>query len=88
MEKKILLAVDNSRNSRNAIHYAVGLSSFVKNLHYVLFHVQPVISLFLKEEAQKSLTTKSKLESVVLTKHFSWVVFLVISSTGFQIAPF
>lgn len=65
MEKKILLAVDDSRPSRNAIHYAVGVSSFVKNLHYVLFHVQPVISLFLKEEAQKSLTAKSKLESVV-----------------------
>ncbi len=65
MEKKILLAVDDSRPSRNAIHYAVGVSSFVKNLHYVLFHVQPVISLFLKEKAQKSLTAKSKLESVV-----------------------
>jgi nucleotide-binding universal stress UspA family protein len=65
MEKKILLAVDDSRHSRNAIHYAVSVSSFVNNLHYVLFHVQPVISLFLKEEAQKSLTAKSKLESVV-----------------------
>lgn len=65
MEKKILLAVDDSRHSRNAIHYAVSVSSFVKDLHYVLFNVQPVISLFLKEEAQKSLTAKSKLESVV-----------------------
>jgi len=65
MEKKILLAVDDSRHSRNAIHYAAGGSSFVKNLHYVLFHVQPVISLFLKEEAQKSVTAKRKLDSVV-----------------------
>jgi len=41
MEKKILLAVDDSRHSRNTIHYAVNVSSFVKNLHYVLFNVQP-----------------------------------------------
>ncbi len=65
MEKKILLAVDDSRHSKNAIHYAVNVSSFVKNLHYVLFNVQPVISLFLKEEARKSLMAKSKLEKVV-----------------------
>ncbi len=65
MEKKILLAVDDSRHSKNAIHYAVNVSSFVKNLHYVLFNVQPVISLFLKEEARKSLMAKSKLENVV-----------------------
>ncbi|MBW1894307.1 MAG: universal stress protein [Deltaproteobacteria bacterium] len=65
MEKKILLAVDDSRHSRNTIHYAVNVSSFVKNLHYVLFNVQPMISLFLKEEAQKGLPAQSKLESVV-----------------------
>lgn len=65
MEKKILLAVDDSRHSKNAVHYAAGGSSFVKNLHYVLFNVQPAISLFLKEEAKKSITAKSKLESVV-----------------------
>ena len=65
MEKKILLAVDNSRHSRNAIHYAVHVSSFVKNLHYVLFNIQPAISLFLKDEAKKSLTVKSQLENVV-----------------------
>lgn len=65
MEKKILLAVDNSRHSRNAIHYAVHVSSFVKNLHYVLFNIQPAISLFLKDEAKKSLTVKSQLENIV-----------------------
>ena len=65
MEKKILLAVDNSRHSRNAIHYAVGVSYIVENLHYVLFNVQPAISLFLKDEAKKSLTAKSQLDRVV-----------------------
>jgi nucleotide-binding universal stress UspA family protein len=65
MGKKILLAVDDSRHSRNAIHYAVSASAFVKNLHYVIFNVQPTISLFLIEEAQKSFMAKSKLEKVV-----------------------
>jgi nucleotide-binding universal stress UspA family protein len=65
MEKKILLAVDDSRHSRNAIHYAVSVSSFVKNLHYVLFHVQPAISLFLKDEAKKSLQAKSEMDNVL-----------------------
>jgi nucleotide-binding universal stress UspA family protein len=65
MEKKILLAVDDSQHSKNAIHYAVHLSSFVKNLHYVLFHVQPAISLFLKDEAKKSLTAKSELDKLL-----------------------
>jgi hypothetical protein len=58
--KEILLAVDNSRHSRNAIHYAVHVFSFVKNLHYILFNIQPAISLFLKDEAKKSLTVKSQ----------------------------
>ena len=65
MQKKILLAVDDSRHSRRAIHYAVHVSSFVKNLHYVLFHVQPAISLFLMDEAKKSLTAKSELDNVL-----------------------
>ena len=65
MEKKILLAVDDSRHSKNAILYAVHLSSFVKNLHYVLFHVQPAISLFLTDEAKKSLTAKSELDNLL-----------------------
>ncbi|MCX5881441.1 MAG: universal stress protein, partial [Deltaproteobacteria bacterium] len=52
MEKKILLPVDDSIHSRNAIHYAVKISSAVKNLTYTLYHVQPSISHFLLEEAK------------------------------------
>ena len=52
MEKKILLPVDDSIHSRNAIHYAVRISSAVKNLTYTLYHVQPPISHFLLEEAK------------------------------------
>jgi nucleotide-binding universal stress UspA family protein len=52
MEKKILLPVDDSIHSRNTIHYAVKISSAVKNLTYTLYHVQPSISHFLLEEAK------------------------------------
>ena len=52
MEKSILLPVDDSIHSRNAIHYAVKISSAVKNLTYTLYHVQPSISHFLLEDAK------------------------------------
>jgi nucleotide-binding universal stress UspA family protein len=52
MDKKILLAVDDSIHSRNAIHYAVRISAAVKNLTYTLYHVQPSISQFLLDEAK------------------------------------
>ena len=42
----------NSIHSRNAIYYAVKISSAVKNLTYSLYHVQPSISHFLLEEAK------------------------------------
>lgn len=52
MEKKILIPVDDSIHSRNAIHYAVRISSAVKSLTYTLYHVQPSISHFLLDEAR------------------------------------
>jgi nucleotide-binding universal stress UspA family protein len=52
MDKKILLPVDESIHSRNAVHYAVRISSAVKNLSYTLHHVQPSISQFLLDEAK------------------------------------
>lgn len=52
MEKKILIAVDDSIHCRNAVDYAVRISSAVKNLTYTLYHVQPAISQFLVDEAK------------------------------------
>jgi len=52
MEKKILIPVDDSIHAKNAIRYAVRISSAVKNLTYTLYHVQPSISQFLLEEAK------------------------------------
>jgi len=65
MQKQILLAVDNTGPSRRAMRYAIQMSSVIDSLHYVLFHVQPMISLFLQEEARKSATSKKQLEKVL-----------------------
>lgn len=65
MKKKILVSVDDSQHSTNALRYAARASAFVPNLHYALFHVQPMISLFLQDEAQKSMKTKIELEKLL-----------------------
>jgi nucleotide-binding universal stress UspA family protein len=62
MEKKILLAIDDSIHSRNAVHYAVKISSAVKNLTYTLLHVQPPISDFLLDEAKKDGSKQQELK--------------------------
>jgi nucleotide-binding universal stress UspA family protein len=62
MQKKIFVPVDDSRHSKHAVQYAVQVSEFVPDLHYVLFHVQPMISLFLQDEAKKNLKTKMEVD--------------------------
>ena len=64
MDQKILLAVDDSIQSKDAVKYAVAISSAVKNLHYVLFHVQPMISHYLLDEAQTSPQARAELDKV------------------------
>jgi len=76
MEKKILIAVDNSRHSKNAVIYTVRMSSTIKNLSYVLFHVEPMISLYLTEEAQKSVAARKELEKVRQKNHQAAVALL------------
>ena len=65
MQKKIMLAVDESRPSKNAIRYAVQMSSHVSDLNFVLFHAQPGVSLFLQDEALKSGKAKKQLNKVL-----------------------
>lgn len=65
MQKKILLAVDSSNPSKRLLRYAVQMSSAITNLHFVLFHIQPLISLFLQEEAQKKASAKKELDTVI-----------------------
>lgn len=65
MEKKILLALDDSLPSRWACNYAAQLATVVTDMRYVLFHVQPMVSQFLEEEARRSASAKKKLESLL-----------------------
>lgn len=65
MEKKILIAVDDSRHSKNAIRYAVQISARVENLHFDLFHIQPMISSFLQEEARKDGQARKQLNRLM-----------------------
>ncbi len=61
MEKKILLAIDDSRNSRQAVSYAGELAASLKNISYTLFHIQPAISQFLTDEAKSSFKAQTAL---------------------------
>jgi len=65
MEKRILIAVDDSRHSKKAIHYAAQMSARVENLHFDLFHIQPMISSFLQEEARKDGQARKQLNRLM-----------------------
>ena len=64
MVKKILLAVDNTRPARTGVRYAVEMSKILPDIHFVLHHVQPMVSQFLKEEARTSASARRQLEKV------------------------
>ena len=65
MNKKILIAVDDSIHSKNAIRYASNMAAFVKDVSYTLFHVQPMISQYLLDEAEKDRASKAELKKIV-----------------------
>jgi nucleotide-binding universal stress UspA family protein len=64
MKRKILLAVDDSRPSRLALDYAIQMSTMIFDLHYVLLHIQPMVSLILKEEARTSVSARKTMEKI------------------------
>ena len=64
MEKKIMIAVDDSRHSQNAVRYAAGIYEALKDVKFTLMHVQPTISQYLLAEARKSPRAYAELEKV------------------------
>ncbi len=64
MEKQILVPVADCRRSLRAVRYAAHAASFVNKLHFVLFHVQPMISLYLQDEAKKDLHVRVELNKM------------------------
>jgi nucleotide-binding universal stress UspA family protein len=65
MDKKILLAIDGSIHSTQAVTYAVRISSVVQELTYTLFCVQPTVSQFLLDEAEIDLKARAELKWVI-----------------------
>lgn len=65
MEKQILIPVDGSRTSVQAVRYAARVSSFVRDLHCVLFHVQAPVSLYLKEEAARDMHVRAQMNKAL-----------------------
>ena len=64
MEKRVLIAVDGSLYSRNAMEYAVGMGTIVKNLQYTILNVQPKISEFLLDDAKTDTKARAALKDV------------------------
>lgn len=62
--KKILLPVDGSIHSTHALQYAVMMSPGLQDLTYALFHVQPILSDFIMEEAKKDPAAMKKLKQL------------------------
>jgi len=61
-----MIAVDDSRHSKNAVRYAAGIHEVLKDMSLTLMHVQPTISLYLLDEAKKSPKAYAELEKVNL----------------------
>ena len=66
MEKKLLIAVDDSRHSENALRYSASLHETVNDLKFVLFHVQPTISQYLLDEARTKPGANAQLKKLML----------------------
>jgi len=64
VEKRILIAVDDSFYSRQAIEYAAGMGAIVKDLHYTLLNIQPKISEFLLEDAINDAKARVALKDI------------------------
>lgn len=71
MGKKIMITVDDSLYSKNAIRYVTRLSARLDNLHYVLFNAQPMVSQFLVDEAKKNADSRQKLKAVMERNAFA-----------------
>lgn len=62
MEKKILIALDDSTHSRFALKYALAASDLIDDLHYVLIYAHPKISEIMAEEAKTNYKVRRELE--------------------------
>jgi nucleotide-binding universal stress UspA family protein len=65
VRRDILVAVDDSANSRHALHYVAGVAAMVAELHITLANVQTPVSRFLKDDARKDIRLRSELDRAI-----------------------
>ena len=65
MEKKILVAVDDSLQATEAVDYVALISRVVAPARFALFHVQPALSQYLTEEARRKEKARRALEKTM-----------------------
>lgn len=62
--KKILIPVDGSIHSTDAMNYVVTVSPVLQETIFSLFHVQPILSDYIVEEARKNPKAMEKLKQL------------------------
>ena len=55
MEKKVLIAVDESIHSRKSIEYIAKMNPLFGDISYTLINIQPMISDFIMEDAKRDV---------------------------------
>jgi nucleotide-binding universal stress UspA family protein len=65
MEKNVLLPIDNSRQTIETIQYAAQMAAVVSPVTFTLLHIQPALSQYLTEEAQRKRGALQALEKVM-----------------------
>lgn len=65
MEKKILIALDHSVQSMEAVHYAARMAAVITPSRFVLLHVQPALSQYLTDEARRKESARRTLEKLM-----------------------
>jgi nucleotide-binding universal stress UspA family protein len=66
MEKHILIAIDHSRPSIDVVNYASQLNTAITPITFTLLHVQPAISTYLTEDAQRKPSARRALEKIAV----------------------
>ena len=64
MEKHILIAIDASGPSIDVVNYASQLNTAITPITFTLLHVQPAISTYLTDDAQRKPSARRALEKI------------------------
>ncbi len=65
MDKKILVAIDESSQSTDTIQYAARMADAIAPATFTLLHVQSALSQYLTDEAQRKPSARQALEKVM-----------------------